>query len=400
MRTQRRTARMHTVSPEPGMRSARRTLQAALISALLFTVQSCTFAPDLSRFAACDASGGCPTGTYCLTDVNRCLPACGEGRQCDPPISGEDEDAGTERDGGTTPDAGEADAGTVDAGTADAGTEPDAGTTPDAGPAALSLESTLLLGGTETVYYSEQLQARGGTPPYTFNATTQLPAGFSLGTGGLLTGIPTRAGDVFFPVEVTDESTPKKRASGSLRLSVRSVLRLAGPAPLADAPRNNPYTETVSATGGKAPYLFALAPEQSLPSGLTLSANGGFTGTTIQEGLRTFTLVVTDNDTPPQSTTRTLSIALADVTAFVKLLSRGVPDGRVGSDYAYVFQTISGTNSFTWSIKDGALPPGILLDTKKGILSGKPTAAGDFTFMLGVQDLLSNTQQSYTLHVD
>ncbi|RKG92260.1 hypothetical protein D7V88_06930 [Corallococcus terminator] len=255
-------------------------------------------------------------------------------------------------------------------------------------------------GATETVYFTEQLQAQGGTPPYTFSFTNQLPEGFSLGTGGLLTGTPSRAGDVFFPVEVTDESTPMKRASGSLRLSVRPVLRLAGPAPLADAPRNNPYTETVSATGGKAPYLFALAPQQSLPSGLTLSANGGVTGTTTQEGLRTFTVVVTDSDTPPQSATRTLSIALADVTAFVKLLSRGVPDARVGSDYAYVFQTISGSNSFTWSIKDGALPTGILLDTKKGILSGKPTVAGDFTFMLHVQDLLSNTQQSYTLHVD
>ncbi|RKH33497.1 cadherin repeat domain-containing protein [Corallococcus praedator] len=382
------------------MTPARRRLQAALISAFLLTVQSCTFAPDLSRFAACDATGGCPTGTYCLTDVNRCLPACGEGRQCAPPISGEDEDAGTEQDGGTTPDSGEADAGAVDAGTVDAGTQPDGGTTPDAGTAALSLESNLLQGGTETVYYAEQLQARGGTPPYTFNAIAQLPAGFSLGTGGLLTGTPSRAGDVFFPVEVTDASTPVKRASGSLRLSVRPVLRLAGPAPLADAPRKNPYTETVSATGGKAPYRFALVPEQSLPAGLTLAANGGFEGTTEQEGLQTFTVVVTDSDTPPQSASRTLSIALSDVTAFVKLLSRGVPDGRVGSDYAYVFQTISGTNSFTWSIKDGALPPGILLDSKKGILSGKPTAAGDFTFMLNVQDLLSSTQQGYTLHVD
>ncbi|MBE4749861.1 hypothetical protein G4177_16985 [Corallococcus sp. ZKHCc1 1396] len=379
-----------------------RTLRATLLGALLLAVQACSFAPDLSRFAACDAPGGCPSGTSCLASENRCLPACGEGRQCDPSVN--EEDAGTEQDGGTTADAGTEDAGTVDAGSVDAGMEDagsaDAGTTPDAGPPALALESTLLLGGTETVFYSAQLQARGGTPPYTFNATAQFPAGFSLGTGGLLSGIPSRAGDIFFPVEVIDSSTPVKRASGSLRLGVRSVLRLAGPAPLADAPRRNPYTETASATGGKAPYRFALAPEQSLPAGLTMTANGGFEGTTEQDGMQTFTLVVTDSDTPPQSATRTLSIAIADVTAFVKLLSRGVPDGRVGSDYAYVFQTISGTNSFTWSIKDGALPPGILLDRQKGVLSGKPTVAGDFTFMLGVQDLLGSTQQSYTLHVD
>ncbi|NOK33163.1 hypothetical protein D7W79_14445 [Corallococcus exercitus] len=368
-----------------------RTLLAALMGAVALTVGACTFAPDLSRFAACDAAGGCPSGTTCLASENRCLPACGEGGPCDGPAPVDD--AGTEQDGGTEVDAGTVDAGTVDGGVADAGE-------PDAGPPALALEASPLTEAVESVPYSAQLQARGGTPPYTFNATSQFPSGLALDTEGRVTGTPTRAGDLFLPVEVTDRSTPMKRASGSLLLRVRPLLKVAGPQPLADAASNRAYTERISATGGKGPYSFALAPNQSLPAGLTLAANGVITGTTTQAGEQVFTVVVTDSDTPPQSVTGTLSITLTNATGNVKLLSRAVPTGRIGSDYSYTLRTTGGTGTFNWSVKDGALPPGILLDTKEGILYGKPTSGTDFTFQISAVDLLANDAQSYSLHVD
>lgn len=361
--------------------SARRTAWA---SAFLLAVGACTFAPDLSRFAACDASGACPSGTTCLTSENRCLPACGEGRACDEP-GPEDDDAGTDVDAGTTPDAGTTDAG-----------EP-----ADAGPTALSLESTLPTEGIETVPYSAWLQARGGTPPYTFNTTGQLPAGFSLDTEGRLTGTPTRAGDAFLPVEVTDQGTPmKKRASGNLLLRVRPLLRLAGPGPLADVPQNRAYTERLSATGGQPPYRFALASEQALPTGLTLSADGSVTGTTTQQGTQEFRVDVTDSATPPQTASRLLTLTTVEASGIVKCLSRAVPDGRVGTEYSYTLKTVGGSGTFSWSVKSGELPPGLVLDTQKGILSGTPTRADTFTFVIGIGDLLTSDQQTLSLKVD
>lgn len=362
--------------------SARRTAWA---SAFLLTVGACSFAPDLSRFVACDASGACPSGTTCLASENRCLPACGEGRTCDTPGS-EDAgtDAGTDVDAGTTPDAGTT----------------DAGETADAGPTALSLESTLLTEGIETLPYSAWLQARGGTPPYTFNATGQLPAGFSLDTEGRLTGTPTRAGDAFLPVEVTDQGTPSKRASGNLLLRVRPLLRLAGPGPLADVPQNRAYTERLSATGGQPPYRFALASGQSLPTGLTLSDDGSVTGTTTQQGMQEFRVDVTDSATPPQTATRLLSLTTVDASGIVKCLSRAVPDGRVGTEYSYTLKTVGGSGTFSWSVKSGELPPGLVLDTQQGILSGTPTRADTFTFVIGIGDLLTSDQQTLSLKVD
>ena len=363
--------------------------RVAWASAFLLAVGACSFAPDLSRFAACDASGGCPSGTLCLASENRCLPTCGEGRACDEP-GPEDDDAGPDTDGGTTMDAGP----DLDAGTTDAG---DVG---DAGPSALSLESTLLTEGIETLPYSAWLQARGGTPPYTFNATGQLPAGFSLDTEGRLTGTPTRAGDAFLPVEVTDQGTPKKRASGNLLLRVRPLLRLAGPGPLADVNPNRAYAEQLSATGGQPPYRFALVSGQSLPTGLTLSVDGSVTGTTTQQGTQEFRVEVTDSATPPQTATRRLDLTTVDASGIVKCLSRAVPDGRVGTEYRYTLKTVGGSGAFSWSVKSGELPPGILLDTQQGILFGTPTRADTFTFVIGIGDLLTSDQQTFSLKVD
>ncbi|WP_223636768.1 Ig domain-containing protein [Corallococcus sp. EGB] len=361
---------------------------AALTGAVVLAMGACTFAPDLSRFAACDSTGGCPSGTACLTSENRCLPTCGEAAACGSPDPVEDLDAGSDMDAGPEQDAGIEDAGVTDAGEV------------DAGPSALSLESSLLTQAIESVPYSAKLQARGGTPPYTFNATGQLPPGLALDTEGNLTGTPTRPGDLLLPVEVLDQSIPTKRASGSLTLRVRPLLRVAGPEPLADAPNNRAYAERISATGGKAPYTFALAPEQSLPTGLALAANGTLTGTTTQAGKKDFTVVVTDSDTPPQSAAAQLSITLTAASGTVTVISRAVPWGRVGADYSYNLRTTGGSNAFTWSLKDGALPPGILLDTKEGVLYGKPMSPGDFTFKIGVVDLLFSDEKPYTLHVD
>lgn len=366
----------------------RRTL-TALMGAALLSMGACTFAPDLSRFAACDAAGGCPSGSKCLPSENRCLPSCGEGGPCDKAEPAETQDAGA--DSGT--DASAEDAGTVDDGGTDAGT-------PDAGPSALALESNILVEGIETVPYVAQLQARGGTPPYTFNTTGQLPAGFALDTDGQLTGTPTRAGDAFLPVEVTDQGTPMKRASGNLLLRVRPVLRLAGPAPLADIPQKKPYAERLSATGGQAPYFFRLVEGQSLPAGVSLASDGNVTGTTTQQGTQTFTVEVTDSQVPPQVRTRQLTLTTVDATGFVKLLSRAVPDGRVDTDYSYAFKWTGGTGSFTWSVKKGELPPGLILDTQQGILYGTPTSSGTFTFELSVVDLLSSTQLGYSLRIE
>ena len=55
------------------------------------------------------------------------------------------------------------------------------------------------------------------------------------------------------------------------------------------------------------------------------------------------------------------------------------PTGTVSTPYS-LQMTATVADSKTWSIVDGALPPGLALGPSDGLISGTPTAAGMFTF--------------------
>ena len=59
--------------------------------------------------------------------------------------------------------------------------------------------------------------------------------------------------------------------------------------------------------------------------------------------------------------------------------SAGPLAGVEGSDYSYTL-TSSGTPTATYTVTSGALPTGLSLDATSGLISGRPTAAGSYTF--------------------
>ncbi|NMO21400.1 hypothetical protein HPC49_45895 [Pyxidicoccus fallax] len=374
-------------------------MRRALPAVLAFVVMAaCTFAPDLSRFVPCDAQGACPSGSTCLAAEARCVPDCGESATCGPvdPPPTEDDAGEPMADGGA--DAGPEDAGPVEDGGSDAGV--DAGVEDGGVPTALALNPDGLAAGVEGVPYSGQVSARGGTPPYTFNATVALPAGLTLDEEGRISGTPASAGDVYVSVDVTDQSTPPKRASGSILLRVRGRLRMVGPLTLANAPRGGGYAERLYATGGIPPYRFSLEPGSALPSGLNLNDTGAVTGTSGQEGTVSFTVRVVDSDSPPQEATRELSISTVNVTLAMDIATRALPDGRVGTPYSYTLRVV-GASGPSWNVASGwALPPGFLLDGSQGLLHGTPTRPGDYTIRFAASVLLQGDEQTLELHVD
>src|SRR5207248_10126642 len=65
----------------------------------------------------------------------------------------------------------------------------------------------------------------------------------------------------------------------------------------------------------------------------------------------------------------------------------------------YSFQlTAQGGGTQTWSLQSGSLPAGLQL-SPSGLLSGTPTAAGDFTFKVQVSDGTRVASQTYALSV-
>jgi hypothetical protein len=69
------------------------------------------------------------------------------------------------------------------------------------------------------------------------------------------------------------------------------------------------------------------------------------------------------------------------------LISTGLPSGTQGSLYDAVLSVTGGTAPYRFSISGGTLPPGLTLDANTGLISGRPTVARRYSFVVSVTDL-------------
>ncbi|MFZ0815220.1 MAG: Ig domain-containing protein, partial [Candidatus Sulfotelmatobacter sp.] len=67
-------------------------------------------------------------------------------------------------------------------------------------------------------------------------------------------------------------------------------------------------------------------------------------------------------------------------------ISSTLPSATVGSPYDSTLTVTGGTAPYSFSLKSGALPAGLLLASTTGTISGTPTATGNFSFAILVSD--------------
>ncbi|TIU97633.1 MAG: autotransporter outer membrane beta-barrel domain-containing protein, partial [Mesorhizobium sp.] len=143
------------------------------------------------------------------------------------------------------------------------------------------------------------------------------------------------------------------------------------------------YDQTLSSTGGVAPYTYTSG-GGSLPPGLSLASNGRISGTPTGSGPYNYTVHVTDSTSPTQLTAdKSYSFTVPGPTLVVS--PTNPPDGAQGIPYSQQFSTSGGTAPYTYSLDSGSLPPGLTLSSS-GLLSGTPTTQGSFTFTIKSQD--------------
>jgi hypothetical protein len=89
-------------------------------------------------------------------------------------------------------------------------------------------------------------------------------------------------------------------------------------------------------------------------------------------------------------------MAAVDVDAPVGLIDH-VGEGRINTAFAARTVVIEGVNPFT-SLQEGNLPPGMTFDEITGVLSGTPTASGEFQFKITASDGVNpDVSKNYTL---
>ncbi len=258
---------------------------------------------------------------------------------------------------------------------------------------ALNITSTVLTSAVAGTAYSARVMVAGGTAPYTFSKLSgTLPTGLTLdATTGVISGTPSGTGSYTIVIKVIDS------ASGSS--SKGYVLDLVAPLSITTTTLNRTVTGTtypvsISASGGKTAYTFTVS-SGTLPTGLTLSTAGAFTGTPSTTGDYPFTITVTDST--GRTATKNLSLG---VDAPLLITTTRLNDAKQGVAYSFTPAATGGYGTKSWSLFSGTLPAGLTFETATGAISGTPTEAVTRIITLMVTDSYSRTYfKSYPLNV-
>ena len=246
-------------------------------------------------------------------------------------------------------------------------------------------------------HYTTTLASTGGQAPYTYAITSgALPFPLTMNSSGVISGAAgVHVGAYSFTVQSTDSFSPTHTASRTFVLNVLPCAGTIQPLVLSTSsvvPATTTCSATslqLAATGGIAPYTFAVAGGSTLPSGVTLTAGGLLSGTPITAASYSFSLTVTDSNSPTSTTTKAftyvVSVCPPPPPALAITTTSPLPTQSVCLHTPIQLAATGGVPGYTWTIIAGALPRPSTLSSG-GLISGLPFHAGVYTFTVQVRD--------------
>lgn len=251
---------------------------------------------------------------------------------------------------------------------------------------------------------STAMSASGGSAPYSYEFTGTLPAGVGLTSSGVFFGTPSSGSGSFgagtdYTVNVrARDSLGRPSALKVLTLNVAVTLPSVVAGSLDNAVLGSTYSQTLTATGGRPPYTFAVT-AGSLPTGITLSSNGTLSGSAAASATcptNQFSVRVTDFLNNISAAT----LKCITTVNGVSVSNTSFPVVVVGQSYSATITASGGTGPYSFAQTGLPLPS---LNASTGALSGfTNSAVGDYQTYLTVSDssspTLTNTR-SYTFKV-
>ena len=254
-------------------------------------------------------------------------------------------------------------------------------------PSAVQMTSGCSLpNATVGVPYSQLLSTDGGYGPYQYSLIGQLPLGLGLTANGLVAGTPLVADTSGFQVSVTDSRGGQTSQGCSVTVNP-PAFKLSSVCPLPAAVTGVSYNATLPPG-----YVWSLS--GTLPTGLTLSPDGGISGIPMSTSASRFLLIATD----PNGNQAGQICSLAVSRGPLAVTGCPLPDAANGESYQASLNALGGSAPYTFT-SSGTLPPGILLSTT-GFVSGSTTAAGSYPFNVTVREAGGQTfTQACSLNV-
>jgi hypothetical protein len=230
--------------------------------------------------------------------------------------------------------------------------------------------------------YSQTLTAGGGQAPYAWSASG-LPMGLAMNSAtGVISGTPAANGTSTVNIGVTDYG--QRDAARAVLLTVGAGVVITNTS-LAMGMIGTPYSQTLVASGGQAPYTWSISVGGSLPPGLTLnSTTGVIGGTPLYGSSLTFSVKATDSLGLTALATYTINV-LPQLT----ITSLSLPPAPVGAVYSQAIAATGGETPYRWSATN--LPAGLLLNASTGVIAGTPAGEGSTTISVTVTDALNHS---------
>jgi YVTN family beta-propeller protein len=220
---------------------------------------------------------------------------------------------------------------------------------------------------------------------------SSLPPGVTMTTNTTanscdLSGTPTAPGTYSFGVTTTST------VNGEVQTSTQLYTIVVATPPALTAGQS--YTNTPTVPHDTGTTFSCAVTDGALPAGVTLNTSTcQISGTPTDAGVYPFTITTTSTVGGKTKT------GIQPYTLVVN-----PPNGTVGVGYTDVIPVPHDVSTtFTCTVKDGALPPGVTLNASTCQLSGTPTTPGTYNFTITststVGGVVTSTDQAYTIVV-
>lgn len=262
------------------------------------------------------------------------------------------------------------------------------------GPA-LSITTPSLLPSVKAgTYYSYTLSTDAEENESVIWFSSSLPSGLYIEENtGTIYGLTPAEGTYTFTVSAM---LGEISVSKEFTLPVKPRLSITTDENLPNAEVYEIYSVTLSTDAEENNAVIWSLTAGSLPEGLSLDAKTGvISGYALAEGKYTFTIQAFMNGLRAEK-----EFVLTAGEAMTITTPSVIPVLDAGKDFALQLETDKiGAQDSLWSLVKGILPPGLTIDPDTGLISGRPSRAGKYTFTVQNVSGYSVAQKEFTITV-